>query len=127
MTRIEIAVEVGTIDTPTAQRLKDAGFNVYQAGDSWRVIAHEDTDPGIPVKDQAMNLATDIIIDFRLDPLHSPPTVTLRYEDGGIEKALGDLVLEDARRANDPDPLEVMERRWWRKPRDQRPPAPRHG
>jgi hypothetical protein len=127
MTRIEIAVEVGAIDAPTVQRLKDAGFDVYQGGDSWRVIAHEDTDPSIPVNDQAMNLASDILIDFRLDPLHSPPTVTLRYEDGAMEKALGDLVLEDARRASDPDPLVVMERRWWRKSRDPRPPELRDG
>ena len=30
-----------------------------------------------------MNLANDILIDFRLDPLHAPPTVTLRYLDLG--------------------------------------------
>lgn len=118
MTRIEIALEVDAVDAAVVQRLKDAGLEVYQGERSWRVIAHEDADPAIPIKDQAMNLANDILIDFRLKPLHVPPIVTLRYEDGAMETALGDLVLEDARRSNDPDPLQRVDRHWWHKARD---------
>ena len=110
MTRIEIALEVGAIDAPTVERLKTAGFTVYQGEQSWRVVAQEDADPKISINDQAMDLANDILIDFRLDPLHAPPTITLRYLDLGLETGLGELILEDARRANDPDPLTVMKR-----------------
>jgi len=118
MTRIEIALEVGAISAPTVQRLKDAGFSVYQGKRSWRVVARDDADPSLSINDQAMSLANDILIDFRLEPLHAPPTITLRYLDLGVETGLGELILEDARRASDPDPLTVMKNSRWRKQRD---------
>lgn len=115
MHRIEIALEVGPIDDPTVARLKDAGFAVYKGNRTWRVVASADPSDKEPVVDQAVSLANDILIDFRLDPLHVPPTVTLRYPDDEFETALGELVLEDARRANDPDPLPRPKRKWWQK------------
>ena len=111
--RLEIALEVGPIDGPTVVRLKDAGFVVYEGERTWRVVALADSDDEMPVFAQAMSLANDILIDFRLDPLRSPPTVSLRYPDEQVERAMGDLVLDDARRASDPDPLQRPERRWW--------------
>jgi len=113
--RIEIALEVGPIDGPTVQRLKDAGFTVYKGNRSWRVIAEADPNERSPVIAQATSVATDILIDFRLDPLHFPPTITLRYPDAELERAVGQLVLEDARRASDPDPLPRLKRKWWQK------------
>ena len=44
MTRIEIALEVGAINAPPSQRLKDAGFDVYQGEQSWRVVAQDEAD-----------------------------------------------------------------------------------
>lgn len=113
--RIEIALEVGPIDAPTIARLKDAGFEVYKGNRTWRVVASTNPSDKEPVLDQAISLASDILIDFRLDPLHAPPTVSLRYPDDALETAMGDLVLEDARRASDPDPLPRPKRKWWQK------------
>lgn len=115
MSHIEIALEVAPIDAPTVQRLKDAGFAVYKGNRSWRVIAEAQAKDEIPVIRQATSLANDILIDFHLDPIHRPPSVTLRYPEGEVEQAIGDLLLEDARRANDPDPLPRPKRRWWQK------------
>lgn len=115
VTRIELAVEVAPIDASTVQRLKAAGFDVYQGKQSWRVVARTDPSDKEPLFTQAINLVNDILIDFRLDPLHHPPAVTLRYEGGEVERAMGELILEDARRANDPDPLQIMRRKWWQK------------
>ncbi|MGC4174722.1 hypothetical protein [Demequina sp.] len=115
MTRLEIALEVAPIDAPTVQRLKDAGLEVYKGNRTWRVVAYAEPNESTPVRQQAINLANDILIDFRLDPLHRPPTVTLRYPDGETEQAVGDLLLEDARRASDPDPLPRPKRKWWQK------------
>jgi hypothetical protein len=115
VSHIEIALEVAPIDPPTVQRLKDAGFAVYKGNRSWRVVAEADAEESTPVIQQATSLANDILIDFHLKPLHSPPSVTLRYPDAEVERAIGDLLLEDARRANDPDPLPHPKRRWWQK------------
>jgi hypothetical protein len=113
--RIQLALEVGPIDGPTVQRLKDAGFEVYKGNRTWRVIAETAPADGQSVLTQATNFANDILIDFRLTPLQRPPAVTLRYSDGEIDRALGELVLEDARRASDPDPLQRAPRKWWKK------------
>jgi hypothetical protein len=115
VSHIEIALEVAPIDPPTVQRLKDAGFAVYKGNRSWRVVAESDAEASRPVIQQATSLANDILIDFHLNPMHSPPSVTLRYPDGELEQAIGDLLLEDARRASDPDPLPRPKRRWWQK------------
>jgi len=115
MSRIEIALEVGPIDGPTVTRLKDAGFEVFKGNRTWRVVASADPSDKEPVLAQAVTIANDILIDFRLNPLHSPPAVTLRYPESIIETAIGDLVLEDARRASDPDPIPRPPRRWWQK------------
>ena len=115
MSHIEIALEVAPIDAPTVQRLKDAGFAVYKGNRSWRVVAEADPKEDVSIVQQATSLANDILIDFRLNPLHHPPSVTLRYPDGELEQAIGDLLLEDARRANDPDPLPRPKRKWWQK------------
>ena len=119
MERIELALEVGPIPAATDARLNDAGYEVYQGRQTWRVIAETEADGGREqLLDRAMMLANDILIDFRLDPLHRPPTVTLRYPNAAIDLAVGSLVLEDARRASDPDPLAVHDRSWWHKARD---------
>lgn len=115
MTHIEIALEVAPIDATTVQRLKDAGYAVYKGNRSWRVVAQAEPSESVPVLQQATTLANDILIDFALAPLHRPPSVTLRYPDGEVDQAIGDLLLEDARRANDPDPLPRPKRRWWQK------------
>lgn|GEM_PF-2022425 len=112
---IEIAVEVAPIGAPVIERLKQAGYSVYQGKDTWRVMAEFQPKGAEPVTTQAINLANDILLDFRLDPLHSPPTVVLRSPDALMEAAVGELVLEDARRANDPDPLQRAKRKWWQR------------
>jgi hypothetical protein len=113
--RIEIALEVGPIDPETVERLKSAGFTVFKGNRSWRVVAETAPKDGQPVLTQAVTFANDILIDFRLDPLHTPPSVTLRYPDGVLDRAIGELVLEDARRASDPDPIPRPKRKWWQK------------
>ena len=115
MERIEVALEVGPIEPTTVERLKAAGFAVYKAATTWRVVAEVHPDPRRPLTEQARERVTDIIIDFRLDPLHTPPSFALRDPDAAVERAAGELVLEDARRSSDPDPLPVQRRRWWQK------------
>ena len=115
MKRIEIAVEVAPIGASVVERLKAGGYTVYQGKDTWRVVAQFEPQGAEPIATQALDLAHDILLDYRLNPLHSPPTVVLRDADALMEAAMGELVLEDARRANDPDPLQRVKRKWWQR------------
>ena len=113
--RFEFALEVGPIEPEVVARLNEAGFSVYKGNRSWRVIAQGHPDGRQTIFDQAMAMASDILLDFRLKPLHAPPTVALRDPDAMVDTAMAELVLEDARRSYDPDPLPRQRRRWWEK------------
>lgn len=115
MERFDVAVEVGPIAPTTVQRLKDAGHTVYQGSRTWRVITTVSVDPARSIREHAADIANNILIDYRLDPLHSPPTVVVRDPDALYDLAAAELILEDARRASDPDPLQRHPRKWWKK------------
>lgn len=115
MERFDVAVEVGPIAPPVVERLKDDGHTVYQGKRTWRVITTVPVDPARSVREHASDVAANLIIDYRLDPLHTPPTVVVRDPDAIYDVAAAELILEDARRASDPDPLTRHKRRWWQK------------
>ncbi len=115
MERIEVALEVGPVEPATVERLKADGYAVYKFATSWRVVGEFRPDSGQPVMEQARIRVHDILIDYRLKPLHTPPQFAIRDPDADLDRAAGELILEDARRADDPDPIPVRRRRWWQK------------
>lgn len=115
MDRFEIALEVAPIEPDVVEALKGAGHTVYRGSASWRVVAIGPAVPWKPVRDQANAFAHDLVLDFGLVPLNLPPVVALRDPDATLDTIAAELVLEDARRAYDPDPLTRAPRRWWQK------------
>jgi hypothetical protein len=113
--RYEIAIEVGPISPDTVARLKEAGHAVYRGNRTWRVVATERVLGRDSVRAQAHVLAAGILNEFELDPLHEPPTVVLRDPDASLDAATSELLLEDARRSYDPDPLTRPRRKWWQR------------
>lgn len=118
MERFQFALEVGPIEPDVVARLKEAGFAVYKGRRSWRVIAEGRPDGRHTIYELATEMATDILLDFRLRALEMPPTVTLRDPDAMIDTGAAELILEDARRSYDPDPLQQVRLRW----RERHPP-----
>lgn len=115
MQRFEVAIEVGPIDAPTIDRLKDAGHVVYRGNRSWRVVATAPVTGRDSVRAQAHVLAAHIIESFGLDSLTDPPSLALRDPDALIDEATTELLLDDIRKAYDPDPLPRPRRKWWQR------------
>lgn len=112
MKRFHISVEVAPIDPGVVERLKAAGFAVFRGRRSWRV---ESTQPVLgreSVRSQAHVFVRQAIEEFGLVPLADPPAFTLRDPDGGMDDR-PDLVLGDARRADDPQPMKPPKHRWY--------------
>lgn len=115
MERVEIWVEVAPIPDDALERLKRAGYAVYRKGESWRVVANERVAGEDSVRSQAHAIARSIVRDFGLQTLTDPPSVTLRDPDSELDTVAARLILEDARRASDPDPLPRPKRKWYQR------------
>lgn len=111
----EVAVEVGPIDPDTLARLKDAGHAVYKGPKAWYVVAQHESAGESSKRAQAHVFVRDLIADYGLEQLSEPPVYSLRDPEAAIDAGVANLILEDARRAYDPDPLPRPKRKWWQR------------
>jgi len=123
--QFEVELEVGPIDPDTVTRLKDAGFAVYKGPKAWYVTTERESISANSVRAQAHVLVRDIIADFGLEQLSEPPRYSVRDPEAAIDGGVASLIIEDARRSYDPDPLQRIKPKWWqrqlgRDPRDNR-------
>lgn len=115
MDRVEISVEVGPIAPDVVARLKAAGHAVFRGSKSWRVVA---TTPVIgrgSIRSQAHVFARQVIREFGLEQLTDPPALSLRDPDSALDARGTALIVEEARRAYDPDPVPRPKRKWYQK------------
>lgn len=112
--RIEVSIEVGPIEPDTVEALKAAGFAVYRGPRSWRVDAIEPVIAPTAIRAQAHVLMRRIVDDFGLETLTEPPAFALRDPDD-LDAPGTELMLDDIRRAYQPDPLPRQRRRWYQR------------
>lgn len=114
MQRFEVTLEVAAIEPNTVDRLKAAGFAVFRGRDSWRVEATAPVLGQESIRAQAHVLVRSIVADYGLKPLSEPPSYSLRNpDDAGGAGAY--VMLDDLRRAYDPQPLARPKRKWWQR------------
>ncbi|WP_062208212.1 hypothetical protein [Demequina oxidasica] len=111
MATIELSIEVARPSADVAARLEAAGYELYQSILGWRVVFSTTLGGTQSLRSHAHLIARELIADFGLTSLTEPPTVSLHDPDGDIDLKIASLVLEDARRASDPDPLQILSRR----------------
>jgi hypothetical protein len=112
--RIEVSVEVGPIDPATVDALKAAGYAVFRGPSSWRVDAIEPVISPTAIRAQAHVLMRRIVDDYGLETLSEPPAFALRDPDD-LDTPGTELMLDDVRRAYQPDPLPRPRRRWYQR------------
>jgi len=111
MTTIEISIEVEEPTSSQIARLEAAGHRVFRGSLGWRVIVRAVAISDGSRRALAHVITRQVIGDFGLLTISDPPAMSLRDPDGDIDLRVGSLVLEDARRASDPDPLQRLSRR----------------
>jgi hypothetical protein len=121
MATIELSVEVASPSAESAARLESAGYALFRSTLGWRVVFVTTLVGTYSLRSHAHLVALELIKDFGLTALTQPPTVSLHDPDGDIDLRMASLVLEDARRASDPDPLRILTRRELRQVRQYRP------
>lgn len=109
-----MSIEVGPIDPSVIERLKAAGYAVYRGKRSWRVEVVATVIASGSVRSQAHVLARQIMRDYGLEALTDPPAIALWDPDYGMDDR-PELVLREARKAYDPEPLVRPPRKWFRK------------
>lgn len=132
MTTIELSVEVARPSPESAAQLEYAGYTLFHSSLGWRVVFVAEVVGSQSLRSHAHLIARELIRDFGLTALTEPPTVSLHDPDGDIDLKIASLVIEDARRASDPDPLQIFSRRELKRirptaPRSLGPPRDRHG
>lgn len=115
MERIQLSVEVAAIADDVVAELKAAGHEVFQGRSSWRVVTTVPTAGEGSVRAQAHDAARRIIREFGLQTLTDPPALSLRDPDTLIDTQGTNLVLDEVRRAYDPDPTPRPKRKWYQK------------
>jgi hypothetical protein len=108
MSAIELSIGVYQPSRDAAARLEQAGHRLYVSHLGWRVIVTMRLLGTESRRSHAHVVARDLIRDFGLEAVTEPPTVSLHDPEGDIDLKIASLVLEDARRASDPDPLQVF-------------------
>jgi len=121
MATIELSVEVASPSAESAALLESAGYTLFRSALGWRVVFVTTLVGTYSLRSHAHFVALELIKDFGLTALTQPPTVSLHDPDGDIDLRMASLVLEDARRASDPDPLRILSRRELRQVRQYRP------
>lgn len=111
MATIELSVEVERPSTEAAALLQSAGYSLYRSPLGWRVVFVTALIGTDSVRSHAHLVARELIATFSLVALTEPPTVSLHDLDGDLDLKVGSLVLEDARRASDPDPIRLLTRK----------------
>lgn len=114
ISRFEVSIEVAPIDPDKVESLKAAGHSVYRGPTSWRVDAIAPVVAQGSVRAQAHVLMRSIVEQFELETLTDPPSFALRDPDD-YDTPAAQLMLEDVRRAYDPDPLTRARRRWYQR------------
>lgn len=115
MATIELSVEIAQPSPEAEARLEAAGYTLFRSSLGWRVVFVTTLIGDQSLRSHAHLVARELVRDFGLAALTEPPTVSLHDPDGDIDVRVGSLVLEDARRASDPDPLQVYSRRQLRR------------
>ncbi|WP_430867163.1 hypothetical protein [Demequina aurantiaca] len=121
MASIELSVEVARPSAESAALLEGAGYQLFRGPIGWRVVFVTSLIGTHSLRSHAHLVARELIVDFGLTALTEPPTVSLHDPDGDIDLKVASLVLEDARRASDPDPLQILSRRELRRVRQYGP------
>lgn len=119
MKRFEVSIHVGPIAPADVERLKNAGHKVFRQGNQFRVDALSPAYGEDSVRAQAHVFVADIIRDFSLDPGGESPSYIIRDPDAYLDTR-PDLIIDDARRADQPSPLGGGQGPWWRYFRDKR-------
>lgn len=112
MHRVHVAIEVGPLDSATIERLKGDGYAVFRGKTTWRVERTEEVVASSNVTAQAHAFVVDTVRRYRLPKLTDPPVYVLHDPDAGLDDR-PDLIIDDARRAANPDPLRNPLRRWF--------------
>ncbi len=112
---MQIAIEVGPVPAEARARLEAAGHAVHCHGDQWRVIVDARVIGQTSVRSQAHVIAHDLVHDFGLTALSSPPAIALRDPDGALDVAGTEVMLDGVRRSYDPDPLDQPGPHWWQR------------
>jgi len=112
---MQIAIEVGPVPARAQARLEAAGHAVHHHDDQWRVIVDARVIGQTSVRAQAHVIAHDVVHDFGLTALSSPPALAIRDPDGALDVAGTEVMLDGVRRSYDPDPLDQRGARWWQR------------
>lgn len=112
---MQIAIEVGPVPADALARLEAAGHHVLHAGDQWRVIVTARVLGATSVRAQAHVIAHDVLHDYGLEALSSPPAVAIRDPDTILDLADTEVMLDGVRRSYDPDPLLQPRPHWWQR------------
>lgn len=110
-----MSVEVKPVDLRVVEELKAAGHAVYRGNRNWRVAVVAPVLGRESVRAQAHVVVTGLLSDFDIRAASEPPVWALRDPDAVFESAEASWVLDDARRAYEPDPLERRPRAWWKR------------
>lgn len=111
MPTIELSIEVARPTPESAARLEAAGYTLFRSALGWRVVFVTTLVGSQSLRSHAHLVARELVYDFGLTALTEPPTVSLHDPDGDIDLMMASLVLDDARRASDPDPLRILSRK----------------
>ncbi len=107
-----MTVEVGPVGAETVARLKRDGYSVFRGRQSWRVQATSPLLGSTSLWAQANAIAANVVRDYSLSALTDPPIFMLRDPDATLD-ASAHRVIEDAQRADDPEPLEHPHLKWY--------------
>lgn len=113
MDRVEVAIEVQPLDPATVDLAKQAGARVFQGNRSWRVVRVVPLAGKHSVRAQAHDAVLQLVRQCHLPVTTDPPTYTLRDPDTIIDTKGAGLLLDENRRAYDPDPLPRPKRKWY--------------
>lgn len=111
MTALELSIEVRNPSRGAVARIEKAGHRLYVNHLGWHLIVTTSLLGTLSLRSHAHVIARDLIAEFGLQAVTEPPTVSLHDPEGDMDLLIAGLVLEDARRASDPDPLQVLSRK----------------
>jgi hypothetical protein len=111
----ELSIEVAPISLEVVATLKAAGLGVLEGRVTWRVITTFTVAGSGSVRAQAHAIARGVIRDFGVEAITDPPAMTLRDPEAELDARGTELMLEELRRAYDPDPLPRPRRKYFQR------------
>ncbi|PKQ25149.1 MAG: hypothetical protein CVT64_11515 [Actinobacteria bacterium HGW-Actinobacteria-4] len=115
MKHCELSIEVAPIPPHVVARLKAAGLGVLEGRTSWRVITTFDVVGQDSVRAQAHAVSRSVIKEFELAVITDPPALSLRDPEAVLDERGTALMLEELRKAYDPDPLPRPKRKYYQR------------